>query len=191
MNKLRKLIRETILSEYNDKDSFLNDFESAKQWANVHIDEVGTAIEDHDADPNDDILQHHYDNYMDLIYLYVNKYNELKNKDSVEIYRLVKLNEEKDLDNKNIGMHWSFKPEGVGDYGGMHPKRLALNKGKSFVLTGTVDPKFIDWAYGFSSFMWYGEDQWECALLKGAKVTITKINDKELDKPILAKVSSH
>ena len=128
---------------------------------------------------------------MDLIHSYINKYNELKNKDSIEIYRLVKLNEEKDLDKKNIGMHWSFSPDGVGDYGGDHPKRVAHGTGNSFVLTGNVDPQFIDWVYGFSSFMWYGEDQWECALLKGAKVTITKINDKVLNKPIVAKVGNH
>lgn len=190
-DKLRKFIKEIIFLEYNKVDSFLSNSELAKKHAYERIDDVSDAIDNYNKNPEDNIAIHQYEYYMGLIDMYVDKYNELKNKNFVEIYRLIKLKEENELDTKNIGTHWSFVIDGVGAYGGTHPKRLPLNNGKSFVLTGHVDPKFIDWKYGFDSFIWYGEDQWECALLKGARVAIIKINDKVLDKPIIGKVGNH
>jgi hypothetical protein len=123
--------------------------------------------------------------------MYVDKYNKLKNEYNITIYRLIKLNSINDLDLTNIGKHWSFEESGVGAYGEQHPKRGMMSTGEPFVLEAEVNPKDIDWIYGFNSFIWYGEDQWECALNKGAKVTINKINDDELETPIIAVVGDH
>lgn len=198
--KLKNIITNTILEylnegeilkEYNSKDSFLSNYESAIKYAYDNIDDVAEAFDAYDEDPDDIHASYSRDYYIELIELYVDKYNELKTQNSVTIYRLIKLNSLKDLDINNIGMHWSFYEDGVGAYGGHHPNRGMMRTGKSFVLEGAVNPKYIDWIYGFNSFIWYGEDQWECALIKGAKVTINSINNKKLNKPLNAIVGDH
>lgn len=185
------LNEDKILKEYNSNDSFLSNYESARKYAYENIDDVAEAFDAYDEDPDDIHASYSRDNYIELINLYVDKYNELKTQNSVTIYRLIKLNSLKDLDINNIGMHWSFEEDGVGAYGEQHPNRGMMSTGKSFVLEGVVNPKYIDWIYGFSSFIWYGEDQWECALIKGAKVIINSINNKELNKPLNTIVGDH
>lgn len=185
------LNEDKILKEYNSNDSFLSNYESARKYAYDNIDDVAEAFDAYDEDPDDIHASYSRDNYIELIDLYVDKYNELKTQNSVTIYRLIKLNSLKDLDINNIGMHWSFEEDGVGAYGEQHPNRGMMSTGKSFVLEGVVNPKYIDWIYGFSSFIWYGEDQWECALIKGAKVIINSINNKELNKPLNTIVGDH
>jgi len=66
-----------------------------------------------------------------------------------------------------------------------------MKTGRPYILEGNINPKNIDWEYGFHSFIWYGEDQWECALNKGANVKIIAINEKELEKPIIAIVGDN
>lgn len=185
------LNEDKILKEYNSNDSFLSNYESARKYAYDNIDDVAEAFDAYDEDPDDIHASYSRDNYIELIDLYVDKYNELKTQNSVTIYRLIKLNSLKDLDINNIGMHWSFEEDGVGAYGEQHPNRGMMRTGKSFVLEGVVNPKYIDWIYGFNSFIWYGEDQWECALIKGAKVIINSINNKELNKPLNTIVGDH
>lgn len=180
-----------VLKEYNSNDSFLSNYESARKYAYENIDDVAEAFDAYDEDSDDIHASYSRDNYIELIDLYVDKYNELKTQNSVTIYRLIKLNSLKDLDINNIGMHWSFYEDGVGAYGEQHPNRGMMTTGKPFVLEGDVNPKYIDWVYGFNSFIWYGEDQWECALIKGAKVIINSINNKELNKPLNTIVGDH
>lgn len=198
--KLKNIITNTILEylnegeilkEYNSNDSFLSNYESARKYAYDNIDDVAEAFDAYDEDPDDIHASYSRDYYIELIELYVDKYNELKTQNSVTIYRLIKLNSLKDLDINDIGMHWSFDKNGVGAYGEQHPNRGMMTTGKSFVLEGDVNPKYIDWVYGFNSFIWYGEDQWECALIKGAKVIINSINNKELNKPLNTIVGDH
>lgn len=198
--KLKNIITNTILEylnegeilkEYNSNDSFLSNYESARKYAYDNIDDVAEAFDAYDEDPDDIHASYSRDYYIELIELYVDKYNELKTQNSVTIYRLIKLNSLKDLDINNIGMHWSFEEDGVGAYGEQHPNRGMMITGKSFVLEGDVNPKYIDWVYGFNSFIWYGEDQWECALIKGAKVIINSINNKKLNKPLNTIVGDH
>lgn len=180
------------LLEYNIEDSFLSSYDTAKKYAYENIDDVADAFDAYNQNPDNIQNEYAYDNYIERIELYVDKYNHLKNQNVVEIYRLVKLNSLKNLDLKNIGMHWSFEKSGVGDYGGYHPKQIHNNpNAKPYVLTAYVNPKDIDWVYGFNSFIWYDEDQWECALNKNTKVIITHINDKELSKNLIAYVGDH
>lgn len=187
-----KVLKENInLLEYNKQDSFLSNYETAKKYAYDNIDGVSECFDDYNEDSDNPQCQYCYNNYIDLIYLYVDKYNSLKTKSEVKIYRMVKLNNIKNLDLKNIGKHWSFDINGVGAYGEQHPNRVEMKNGKPFILNGITNPKSIDWVYGFHSFIWYGEDQWECALLKGSKVVITQINDSILKTPINSIVGNH
>ena len=169
-------------------DNFLSNFESAKKYAYENIEDVTKCFDAYKENSNNMHNEYCYDNYIDLIHEYVNKYNSVKNEPQIEIYRLVKLNSIGDLDLKEIGKHWSFEINGVGDYGGSHPNRTMTKTGKPFILTALVNPKYIDWEYGFHSFIWYGTDQWECALNNRAEVLITKINNEKLEKPFKATV---
>jgi hypothetical protein len=186
-----KTFENFLLKEYNNTDSFLSDYESAKKYAYDNIDGVSDAFDDYKEDPDNIQASYSRDNYIERIDMYVDKYNKLKNEYNITIYRLIKLNSIDDLDLTNIGKHWSFEQDGVGAYGEQHPNRDMMSTGKPFILEAEVSPKNIDWVYGFNSFIWYGEDQWECALNKGTKVTINKINDDELKTPIIALVGEH
>ena len=112
---------------------------------------------------------------------YISKYNEVKSKTQLEIYRVVVLENIAQLDLKNIGIHWSFEKSGAGDYG---LNRSKTKKDKTYKLTAIINPKDICWEYGLTSFMWYGADQWECALNEKAKVTVTKIEGLTEDDKI-------
>jgi hypothetical protein len=178
------LNEQQILKEYNSNDLFLSTYDTAIKYAYDNIDDVSEAFDAYEENPDNMYTSYSRDKYIELIALYVDKYNELKTQDLVTIYRLIKLNSINDLDINNIGKHWSFEENGVGAYGEQHPNRGMMQTGKSFILEGDVSPEYIDWIYGFSSFIWYGEDQWECALIKGTKVIINSINNKELEKPL-------
>jgi hypothetical protein len=193
--KLREFIQKTIheclneneiIKEYNSFDSFLSNYETATKYAYDNIDGVAEAFDDYEENSDDIHASYSRDNYVELIELYVDKYNELKNQKKVTIYRLIKLNSINDLDINEIGKHWSFERDGVGDYGEQHPNRAMMLTGKPFILEAEVNPNYIDWVYGFESFIWYGEDQWECALSPGAVVNIQKINDKKLKNTLKA-----
>lgn len=189
MKKIKSF--KNFLFEYNNTDSFLSNYETAKKFAYDNIDDVTGAFDDYNEDPDDIHASYSRDNYIEKIDMYVDKYNTLKNEKFVTIYRLIKLNSIDDLDTTNIGKHWSFEKSGVGAYGEQHPNRGMMSTGEPFVLEAEVNPKNIDWVYGFHSFIWYGEDQWECALNEGTKVIINKIDDEELDSPIIALVGKH
>jgi hypothetical protein len=179
-----------FLSEYNENDSFLSNYDTAEKFAYDNIEGVAEVFDEYKNNPNDIHAGYKRDKYKELIDLYVDKYNELKNQGEVIKYRMVKIDSIENLDITDIGKHWSFKKEGVGAYGEAHPNRGMMSNGKPFILTAEVDPKFIDWIYGFHSFIWYGEDQWECALVEGTQISIFKINDSEVS-PILAVVGEH
>lgn len=179
------------LKEYSNKDIFLSTYDTAEKYALQNIDDVKDTFEEYKQNPEDIQVSYMYDQYVDRIQEYVDKYNELKNLSSVRIYRQVNLISINDLDINNIGMHWSFEKEGVGAYGEQHPNRGMMNKGKPFILEGTTTPNNIDWIYGFHSFIWYGDEQWEAALEKGSTVVIDKINNELLKQPIKAIVGDH
>jgi hypothetical protein len=153
--------------------------------ADLDLSSPGTAYNwavENIPDLNDEDQPEYQELHRERAGEYSSKYNEVNRKPSLTIYRAVCLNDISELDLKKIGTHWSFDPGGVGCYGSGRGK----TGNKTFVLTGIVNPKDIDWEYGFTSFMWYGEDQWECALNQSAPVQIVKIDQKQLEKPLKA-----
>jgi len=180
-----------MILEYNKADTFLSSYDSAEEYALDNISDVADAFDAHKKDPSNIHAEYSRDSYVDRIDMYVDRYKELKNKKEVIIYRMVALDDISELNIEEIGKHWSFEKSGVGVYGEQHPNRDKMKAKNKYTLTGTVNPKFIDWIYGFNSFIWYGEDQWECALLYGAEVTITKINGEKLETPIKSKVGRY
>jgi len=185
--KLRKFIATTIREYLNEQHILkegldLSNFNSAKQWViNQQIDDV--------VNEEGDDLDYNYRavNGMDieeLIYEYVSKFNDVKNEDEIQIYRLIRLDNIKQLELNHIGEYWSFEETGVGDYGS---GRREFKGNKKFVLTGLVNPNDIDWEHGFYSFLFY-PDQDECALKSGANVKITEIDGTPLKKELIGMV---
>jgi len=123
------------------------------------------------------------DYYTERAEAYSAKYHQVKDLPQVTIYRSVMLKNIDDIDWDNVGTHWSFEKSGAGAYGDVSP--TVRKKGKEYVLTGVVEPQYIDWEYCFTSFMYYGEDQWECALDELSPITVTHVDDKPIN-PIQA-----
>jgi hypothetical protein len=183
MTEIKKLIENTINEYLNERQVLkenldLSNFNSAKEWViNQQIDDVVN-------EDGDDLDYDYYAGGMDieeLIYEYVSKFNDVKKEDEIQIYRLIRLDNIKQLELNDIGEYWSFEESGVGDYGS---GRRDFKGDKMFVLTGLVNPKDIDWEHGFYSFLFY-PDQHECALLSGANVKIIEINGTPLKKELI------
>jgi hypothetical protein len=98
----------------------------------------------------------------------------------VRLWRAVRLESIGDLDTKKIGNHWSFTPGGAGQQQG--PEGF----GRIHVLAAETDPGNIDWEYGFTSYMHYGAEQSEAALLPGSEVLVTHADGEPIDPPIRA-----
>lgn len=111
--------------------------------------------------------------------LYAFKAREVIQESSVTIYRAVSvpaaLPASRALQIDCLGKAWSFEFNGAGVYNPIPSswQKLPL---QTLVVQGTVNPNTIDWAYGFSSFMHYGEDQWEASMLPNSEVYIQKIH---------------
>jgi hypothetical protein len=185
--ELRKFIATTIREYLNEQQMLrenldLSTFDNAKKWV------ISQQIDDVVNEDGDDLdYDYRAVNGMDveeLIYEYVSKYNNVKNEDFIEIYRLIRLDNINQLELDNIGEYWSFEETGVGDYGS---GRREFKGNKKFVLTGLVEPSNIDWEHGFYSFLFY-PDQDECALKAGTNVKITEINGQELKKELVGVV---
>jgi hypothetical protein len=165
---------------------YLSNFESAFNWAKRNIKEVQYAIEDYEEDPKDVNNIRMYELYPERTEEYVKKFNQIQKQKEVVIYRLIMLESLNTFDTDNVGIFWSFEKNCVGHYGDyvdMDPPEDA----EEFILTGTINISDIDWPHGFCSFIWYGPEQWECAVKKGSPVTITAINDDILTEPIKGK----
>lgn len=155
-------------------DLDLSNSSSAYRWASENVD--GVNPEENDAHTNQ--------MYRDRVNDYCYKYRSIMAQATIELYRAVVLADISELRTNEIGTHWSFEKSGAGAYG---LNRQQQSHEKEHVLTGTAKTKDIDWEYGFTSFLWYGQDQWECALNPGADVVVTAIDDSKLKQPIKGK----
>lgn len=169
------------LFEQHNIHSIMNDEESAIEYLKS-ID----FFDNHGFDEDDEII-------LDNIYNIVYKYRWLKD-DYVTIYRALDVPSFEDIDLNQVGYFWSFDRDGVGTYdsGVMNDfnKNWSGNNKKEtqvIVLTATTHKDNINWLGTLVSNAIYGEEQSECQLNKGSSITITHINDKELDNYINAK----
>lgn len=180
--QFEKLIPENFelssnLLEAEESTLDLTNFADALQWAEKNVPDAFSDSEEY-------IESVIHERIRDYIY----KYKQVTSKPTITLYRAIVL--KKDMSNlnlKNIGSHWSFEEKGAGSYG----LNRAMRKDETeFTFTGVAQTKDIDWEYGFTSFLYYGEEQWECALNPGAKVTLTHVDKKALPKPMIGVVGS-
>lgn len=164
------------------QSNFLETPETAWEWAKEHVDiqvtEKSLAEDLESGLYEDGSDKHNYDqtlleDYIEKCSLYSDKYHNVMKQSSITIYRAIRAPSVEDIDFNNIGTHWSFRSEGAGSYGEVQQE---WRNHKDIVLTATAQPKDVDWEYCFTSFMYYGEDQWECALDEGSKVNIIEID---------------
>ena len=158
-----------LFEEFNELD-FTN-YDSVAKWVIKNID-LDSLYTEEDMNILSELGEERITDYMV-------KYKEVTHKNEIEIYRLVMLHKIEDLNLNKIGEWWSFEPDGVGSYG-----FGGGDKHDSYVLTGIINVKDIDWERGFYSFMCYGKDQFECNVKHGSKVIITQINDDILEEEI-------
>lgn len=166
----------------NEPAPFLSTPEKAWIWAKENVDISIT--EDSLNDPSlPDFQKAAYErdieNNIELAETYSYKYNQIKNSNNLVVYRAIRVLSLDDVNWSKIGTHWSFEKNGTGCYGCIDG--IVNQKGIVIVLTGVTSPKNIDWEYSFTSFMYYGRDQWECSFNEGSNITITHINDEKIN----------
>lgn len=133
------------------------------------------AIENFDTE-DDELSDYEEERVME----YYDKYNEVKNKKNIQIYRAIWADSIDDIDFDDIGIFWSFEKSGAKPQNKKSGDQI-------FILTATVSPHQLDWESGFLSYFYYGEDQWEANLGLNEEITINEINFKPLENPIIAK----
>ena len=177
------------------QSNFLETSESAYQWASENVD-LKYSEESLETEFMNDSDKQYVEKVIaydkERAEVYSDKYLDVMTQNQVTIYRaiMVPVLDEGDLlasDIKainwgNVGTHWSFELEGAGSYGYMGDDSIIGHGApRDIIITCHVDPRYIDWEYGFTSFMYYGKDQWECALLKGSPIHVFQIEFKSVD----------
>ena len=147
---------------------FLSNADSAWEWVKENAD-----IELDSADQ--------ISSYRDRAEQYSDMYNRIRLSPKITIYRALLVSSIDDIRWGELGTHWSFQKEGVGTYGASRPKETD----RVVVITGEISSGHIDWEYGFISFVYYGDSQWECALISDSPVSVLAIDDKPI-QPIQA-----
>lgn len=161
---------------------FLKDGRTAFRWALKNVDD----LKDYVNEMNERERGLGEEFYGGRALEYASFARGVYNDGSIQIYRAIRVPVGRGGNPKisfsQLGKAWSKERRGAGVYGNVHSTGGPT---VDVVLTGVVEAQGIDWEYGFSSFLNYGEDQWEVSLLPNVPVLVTHIDDKELDQPIL------
>jgi hypothetical protein len=171
-----------ILKREENRCDYLENFKKAKRWAQENINDLPSSFYDNNEDKysQEDIITKEL--IEKRIREYVTMYGEISPEDTITLYRAICVSTIKHIDFDAIGVYWSFKKEGADCYGANSEEK------PRFILKGDLKGKDIDWEHGFYSFVWYGEEQWECALKKGSIITIKEINGEKLKNPKKARI---
>jgi len=155
----------------SDFPDFLKSDAAAWKWAEANVD---LSIDE----DNTTIAQMQREEYESKAIDYASFAREAASLSQLTIYRAVCVPEPTVIQTHNLGKAWSRYAKTAGCYGGG-------DQGDSkVVITGVVSVADVDWAYGFTSFMYYGEDQWEVSLDGNAPVLVTAIDGKKCEPPI-------
>jgi len=158
---------------YRDVPPFLRDADAAFRWARRNVPSVEEDL--FDWPRGSPTYEYAISDYENKASLYSDFADEAYAAGRVQIYRAIRVrqNGHPYIRFDCLGKAWSRTRKGAGVYG-IAPKKNGM---QDVVLTGIVNPYDVDWAYGFTSFMYYGEDQWEVSLLPKTPVLVTAIDD--------------
>ena len=170
--------------QYHKVPHFLRSADHAYRWALKYVDDMETRIEDLDNLAPGAGEQH----FRELASLYSELARTIYSAGEAELFRAVRVQRDEKgvpiISTSKIGKAWSSQVDGAGVYG-MAPDREATGF-EDVLLTGIVKPSSIDWKYGYTSFMYYGTDQWEVSLLSNVPVLLTHLDGEPLDPLIEA-----
>jgi len=152
--------------------AYLRDGDTALRWAKENLD---LSIDE----DNHDVAAIEEQDYENKAYAYAYFAMTAFEKPWLKVYRMVCVPSVKDIQIHNLGKAWSKEERGAGCYGTSGP-----DGSRSILVEGRVRPRDVDWAYGFSSFMMYGEEQWEVSMDENAPVLVTAIDGKSYDPPL-------
>ena len=144
------------------------------KWAESHVD---LSIDEDD----EFVARAQREDYENRAYAYSAFAVDAARRPSIVLYRMICVPSAQDIQLHNLGKAWSKTPRGAGCYGMSHHPR---DKARDILVEAEVRTKDIDWAYGFTSFMYYGEDQWEVSVNPNAPVLVRAINGKRYDPPL-------
>lgn len=147
---------------------FLRDWETALRWAFRSVD-IGVR--------NDETVEY----YGELAGIYSRFAQSAYREGSITVYRKIRVpvqNDKAAVSWNCLGKAWSSRRAGAGVYG------IVPHQGGHLVevtITAKVRPSDVDWAFGFTSFLYYGEDQWEVSMLPDSPVLVTAIDDSQVE----------
>ena len=98
---------------------------------------------------------------------------------SLTVYRMVCVEGPAVIQTHNLGKSWSKEKSAAGCYG-----VNASQSGREILIEGIVQASNIDWVFGFTSFMYYGESQWEVSMDADAPVLVIAIDGKTYESPV-------
>ena len=151
--------------------AFLKSGETAFAWAEKHLD---LTVDDDPEIAEDELLD--YRDKADTYSRFASR--AVARGRSLLVYRAVCVQSKGKIELDNLGKAWSAELSGVGCY---NPGA----RGKQYVIEAEVSPADVDWEYGFASFMYYGEQQWEISMEKDAPVLVLAIDDERFSPPLL------
>jgi len=161
--------------------SFLRDGATAFRWALRHVGDLESYVEEMNEQHRglgDEFYGERAEIYSDFA-------RDVYRDGAVTIYRAVRV----PLDSEgnpvvhfdDLGKAWSKDPRGAGVFGVVPHSSVET---RDVVMTGLVKASDVDWEYGFTSFMYYGEDQWEVSLLPNVPVLVTHLDGVPITPPI-------
>lgn len=177
-------IGELGIMRHRKVPGFLRDANAAFRWAKRNVGDIKDDVDEMNKEEpslGDEFYGHRAAAYSDFT-------NEAYRNGQVVIYRAIQvpvLNGIPQISWSNLGKSWSRTTGGVGVYGIIPYGEVPL---REVLLQGTVKPQDIDWEYGFASFMYYGEDQWEVSMLSHSPVVVTHVDYDQLPDHILGDV---
>ncbi len=165
---------------------FLDSVESAITWA---LENVGDACEDYPKGSSsraEAVRQHQEEEVAE----YVAEYAKVMRAGLAPIWRAIEIprgeNPRLWIDWDELGTHWSFRRSGAGVYSG----GKIQGPTETVVIEAKVMANDIDWEYGFTSFWYYGTEQFECALKEGSTVEVTKVSGRS-ETDLKARANPH
>lgn len=159
------------VTRYKNVPPFLRNAQAAAEWGKQHVE---TGMEDEEG----------YEEYMlDNGRMYSNFAKHSYEDGKVVLYRAVRVpvvNGKAEVNLDCAGKAWSRIRSGAGVYGSAPAKE----NHRDVIIQATVRPQDIDWEYGFTSFLYYGESQWEVSMIEDSPILVTHIDGQELPMPV-------
>lgn len=154
----------------NPPAHWLEDTKSALKWA---LKNLPDARQDYPKGNSDLARSLRYDK-EESIEEYVSNYYTVMAKGKADVFRMLAVSSDwSEVD----WVYWSFSREGAGVYSG-------AQKGSDtyVLLKATANFDQIDWEHGFTSFWYYGMEQFECALISGSEIVVDKIYESKRER---------